>query len=219
MAKSNRLRRKDIKKPDEFITLTGQVMDWLRANTPLAYATGAGLLAIVLGLGAFTAYRAAQQREANNDLAAGIAVRRGTDLAAAARDLDAAADRWRGTPPGSLALLLAANTAIQLGNDAAAAVKLEDLLAAGSLTPYLQQAALFALGTALEGQGKWPDAADKYAAAASVEGPYEASAILGEARARQQAGQADKANELYRKYFEQFPDAPEHDVVGSKIKA
>jgi hypothetical protein len=50
-----------------------------------------------------------------------------------------------------------------------------------------------------------------------MSGPYTAEATLGEARTRELGGQADKARDLYRQVYEQFPDLPDRDLVGSKL--
>ena len=45
MAEKVRLRRKDIKRPDEFITLTGQALAWGREHQQLVIWAAAGLIA------------------------------------------------------------------------------------------------------------------------------------------------------------------------------
>lgn len=217
MARTNRLRRKDIKQPDEFITLSGHAVAWIRSNTQVAYGVGAAFIVLMGTLGVLTAYRAAQNREANTDLANALAARRGKDQAAAAGELSAAAGRWRGTLPGDVAAILAASSALRAGKPDSAILTLQDLFAAPDrLEPYLRQESLFTWGAALEQQAKPADAAEKYAAAAAIQGPYSGLAVLGQARTAAQLGQADKAKELYLNYYNQFPDAPDRDIVRDK---
>ena len=77
--------------------------------------------------------------------------------------------------------------------------------------------ALLSLGFALEHKGDLPAAADRYAEAGGMEGPYTALALLGEARCREHAGEKDKARALYERFTREFPQAPEADVVEAKI--
>jgi len=46
--------------------------------------------------------------------------------------------------------------------------------------------------------------------------PVQRLAVLGQARTAAQLGQADKAKELYLNYYNQFPDAPDRDIVREK---
>lgn len=68
MADKARLRRKDIKRPDEFFTLTGRALTWVRQHQQLATWGGVGLLACLVAVGVASAYRGARQRDANADL-------------------------------------------------------------------------------------------------------------------------------------------------------
>ena len=69
---------------------------------------------------------------------------------------------------------------------------------------------------AIRGQ-QWADAADKYRDAAAIAGPYTGEAIVGEARAREHAGDVEKARALYRQAYEQFPDLPGRELLATKI--
>ncbi len=214
-----RVRRKDLKKPDEFVTMTGHALVWLRENTQLAAMVGGAVLLIFAAIGITGAFRAARLRDANADLGRAMATLRATDLNAAASEFSAVAQRWESTPVALLASVLAANTEMRLGNRDAALTSIQKLLDGGQeLPPYLRQQLLVARGTALSDKGDWAGAAAQFAAAAEVSGPYVAEAILAEARARERGGEADRARELYRKYYEQFPDQPDRDLVRTKIE-
>lgn len=219
MAEKARLRRKDIKQPDEFITVTTRALEWARAHQPLVVWSGAGLVALLVGLAIVAAYSGARERDANADLARALTAFGANDYAAASTDLIAISGRWEGTGVAPLAGLLGANAAIDAGDADKAIAALAGLQATSARLPaYLQQELLLAWGSALESKQQWLDAAAKYKEAAAVSGPYTGNAILGEARTRELGGDADRARELYRQAYDQFPDLPERDLIATKIQ-
>ena len=219
MAEKSRLRRKDIKQPDEFVTLSTQALGWARAHQQLVIWSGAGLVAILVVLGIVTAYSGARTRDANADLARALTALGTKDYAAAATDLIDISGRWDGTGVAPLAGLFGANAAIDAGDADKALAELTRLQASATrLPPYLQQEMLLAWGSALEAKQQWLDAAAKYKEAAGMSGPYTGNAIVGEARARERGGDADRARELYRQAYDQFPDLPERDLIATKIQ-
>jgi predicted negative regulator of RcsB-dependent stress response len=219
VAEKARLRRKDIKQPDEFVTLSTQALSWARAHQQLVIWGGAGLVVILVAVGIITAYSGARTRDANADLARALTALGAKDYATASTDLIDLAGRWDGTTVAPLAGLLGANAAIDAGDADKALAELTRLQAnAARLPPYLQQEVLLAWGNALETKQQWLDAAAKYKEAAAVSGPYTGNAIVGEARTRERGGDADRARELYRQAYDQFPDLPERDLIAAKVQ-
>jgi tetratricopeptide (TPR) repeat protein len=90
---------------------------------------------------------------------------------------------------------------------------------ASGLPVYLQQQRLLIWGAALESKQQWADAAAKYKEAAALSGPYTGDAVVGEARAQEQAGDAARAKELYRQAYDQFPELPGRDLLSSKFNS
>jgi predicted negative regulator of RcsB-dependent stress response len=218
VAEKGHLTRKQIKQPDEFIALSGQVLTWIRANQQLVIVIGAGLAILVAVVGIAGAYRAAQRRDANADLARALSKYDGSDFGAAATQLDEVAARWSGTQVAALATLLAANSALRAGEADKALTALSGLQSA-SLPVYLQQQHLVAWGAALELKQQWSDSATKFKDAAALNGPYTGEAIVGQARAQEKAGDAAKAKELYRQAYEQFPEMPGRDLLATKFQS
>ena len=219
MAEKVRLRRKDIKQPDEFITLTGRGITWGREHQQLVTWVGLGVVAILVAVGIATAYRGARVRDANADLARAFTKLNANDYAGASTELIALSDRWEGTRVASLAALLGANAAVRAGDADKGIAQLSRLQStAASLPPYLQQQILLSWGAALEAKQQWLDAAAKYKEAAALSGPYTGEAVLGEARTRELGGEADRARELYRQAYDQFPDLPDRDLLAAKVQ-
>jgi tetratricopeptide (TPR) repeat protein len=117
-----------------------------------------------------------------------------------------------------VAAVLAISSAVRAGEaDKALAAATAFQSQADSLPPYLRQQVYVAWGAALEAKQQWPDAAARYKDAAAMSGPYSGDALIGEARAREQAGETDKARELYRQAYEQYPDLPSRDLLSAKL--
>jgi predicted negative regulator of RcsB-dependent stress response len=218
VADKARMTRKQVKQPDEFITLTHRAIAWGRSHQQMVVGGAVAAAVMVAAIGIATAYRAAQRRDANADLAQALAKVDANDYAAAADELSAVAKRWSGTSIAPLATLMAADSAVQAG-EADKAITLLGGVQGASLPPYLQQQALMAWGAALERKQQWAEAAAKYKDAAAVAGPYTAAAVVGEARALEQAGETDRSRELYRQAYEQFPELPGRELLTTKFSA
>jgi outer membrane protein assembly factor BamD (BamD/ComL family) len=211
-----RFRRKDLKKPDEFVSQGRAFLEWAQTNArTLAWAVAGFAIAVVLVAG-LVSLRSARLRQANEDLAQALQTLEGGRYAEAATQLTGVAERWQATPVGQLAELLAALSNIR-ANNLDAGSRLADIAAGVEPTPYLHQQAVVGLAYSLERKGDLQGAAGRYAEAAGVEGPYTGLALLGEARCRSQLGDQDKARTLYDTYVQRFPQAPDSDLVRSKL--
>lgn len=218
MAEKARLSHKEAKQPDDFIVLAHQVSAWARSHQQAVIWGAVGAAVLVAALGIATAYRSAERRDANADLGRALARVSANDFAGATTDLTAVSERWAGTAVGPLAALMAADAALRAGDPDQALTVLGGLQSArASLPTYLQQQMLLAWGAALEAKQQWADAAEKYKDAAAIAGPYTGDAIVGEARAREQAGDNEKARALYRQAYEQFPDLPGREMLAGKL--
>jgi predicted negative regulator of RcsB-dependent stress response len=214
-----RFRRKDLKRPDEFVTRGRAVILWARENVQtLSWAAG-GFAVAVVAVAGFFSLRTARVRQANEDLAQALLGFQSGRYSEAANQLAGVADRWQATPIGHIASLYAAQAEVRADNIDAASTRLRDVVSGGEPASYLQQQALVDLAFVLERKGDPAAAAAQYALAAGAEGPYTATAILGEARCREQAGEKEKARTLYERFAQEFSQAPEIEIVQAKIAA
>jgi tetratricopeptide (TPR) repeat protein len=213
---SRKEAKQELKQPDEFITLTGQAVTWSRGHQQLVIGIGVAAAVLIAALGIGTAYRAAQRRDANADLTRALAKVEVSDYAGAVTELTAVSERWSGTEIGPLAKLMAADSALRAG-ETDQAISLLGQLQPGTLPSFLQQQVLVVWGNALERKQQWAEAAAKYKDAAAISGPYTGPAVVGEARSLEQAGDADKARDLYRQAYEQFPDLPGRELLATKF--
>jgi tetratricopeptide (TPR) repeat protein len=212
-----RFRRKDLKRPDEFVSRGRQVLDWGTENARVLSWSAAAVAALVLLVMGFVSIRNARTRQANEDLSHALADFRDGRYAQAATQLADVASRWQSTSPGRIAGLYAANADLSANDFETATVLLQQVLSAQDWPSYLRQQALVDLGYVLEHKGDSAGAAERYAEAAALEGPYTAPAVLGEARCREQIGEKDKAQQLYQQLQRDFPQSAEGEVAAAKL--
>ncbi|MBI4515890.1 MAG: hypothetical protein HY699_08760 [Deltaproteobacteria bacterium] len=220
MARTTRIHRKDLKRPDEFVTISAQALAWLRANQRAVGWAAGGIAAAMLASVAFVAVRQARERDANADLGRALVPYRDAKTSAdAASQLAEVARRWSSTSAGQVAKLMAASTEIRNDNPDTGIVGLQEALALPSLPGYLKQQALLGYGYALEKKSELGEAASKYAEAAGLDGPYTAQALAAEARARKALGQGDQARAVYERLKKDFPEAAEREQIDDRLGA
>ena len=213
-----RFRRRDLKRPDEFVSRGRQLIAWAQANGRLLSRVGGAVVAVAVIVAGIWSVRGARSRQANEDLSRALGEFRAGHYAQAATQLADVANRWQSTSPGRVAMLYAANADLMVSNFDSAAALLQDTVDARQWPPYLRQQALVNLAFALEGKGDRQTAAARYAEAVEVGGPYTPLAILGEARSREELGDTESAQKLYERFAREFPQAPENELVSAKIK-
>jgi outer membrane protein assembly factor BamD (BamD/ComL family) len=175
-------------------------------NLMIAGGVLVAALAIAAAIGASNA---ARRRQANEELANALTTLRAQNYAQAATQLRTVADSWGSSEVAKIARLLAADAQLEVGNPEVAATDLRIVLADPPPAEYLEQQASLNLGQALESKQDLGGAADNYAKAAGLSGPYRSIALLREARLREQLGDKSRAEELYETYVRDFPQAPE----------
>src|SRR2546430_16922887 len=116
-----KIRRKDLRKPDEFETLTGQAVAWADAHRRVVYGVLAVAVVVLAGSLAIGRWRASR-----NDAAA-VAFRSAQEsfdegkFQEAAQGFAYVVERYPGAPFGRLAVLYRAHAPPRQGDQAAAA--------------------------------------------------------------------------------------------------
>lgn len=205
--------RKEIKQPDAFMTATAQAMKWLEKNKAQARLAAGVLGAVVLGGIGLATLSEQRQRQANDDLAQGLALIRAEKWSEGAKSLTETASRWGGNV-GAIAQLYAGQAQLRGGAPDAAKAAVASV-SIGDVA--LDQLAKITAASAIEESGDAGKAAEAYSAARAASGPYSAVALLGEARCREAAGQADKALELYKAFRAEYPESGDASFVAEKL--
>jgi len=217
-ARRIRFRRKALRQPDEFHTLTSQSVAWLGAHRELAAGIGlAALVAAAVAL-AVSQYRASQVGQAAESFRAAQATFAAGRFADAAAAFEALAESHPRTPSGRLAGLYRAHALARQGDAAGAATAYGAYLATRPPTDYLRQEALDGLAHAREATADAAGALEAYSQAAALEGPYREDALLGAARLQEATGHGDAARDIYARLLkESQPDPDLRMLLLSKL--
>lgn len=201
-----RITRKDLRRPDQFVTFTTRLIDWVRHHRkPFLLGLGVFVGALLL-YGGWDLYTSRQNRLAAQEYARALSLfheQKYREAVGPLTELTKSAPRMY----RRLALLYLGNTHLALGEPKAAAGVFERLAREDPKPDYLGQLALLSLAQAYEKTGNLKEAAQSYAAAGKLSGPFKQQAMLGEARTEAQAGELKGALEAYRAYLAAFPGA------------
>ena len=216
-AKRLKVRRKDLRKPDEFETLTGQAVDWAQAHRPLVGGVVvAALVAAVIALGV------GRWRSSRDEAAAAafnLAQATFTDgkFADAARAFEDVLTTYPRAPFGRLAGLYRAHALARSGDASGGATAYGEYLVTSPDSDYLRQEALDGLGRAKEASGDSAGALEAYTQAGALTGPYRTDALLGAARVHDASGEADKAREIYASLLKDVSDPDTKALLTAKL--
>ena len=210
--------RKELRRPDEFVTATNWALHYVQGHQRLAAWAAGGVIALILAGIAIVSFRHTRMEQANTNLARAIALFNENKLPEAIKAFDDMASQTSNPEEFvEIARLYSAQSQLKLGEFARAGAGFDGV--EGGLEGFLAQRALLNHAFALEGNQQFEDAARHFGQAASAGGPYTATAVLGEARNWDRAGDKAKAKDTYQKYANQYPDAPEKAVVEARLAA
>lgn len=210
--------RKELRQPDEFVTLTARAIEYAQTHQRTVVSLGIAVLAVILGGVALSSFRQTQWQQANTNLARAIALYNENKLPEAIRAFEELAGQ--GNAPATFAEVARIYTAqayLRQGEYARAIAGFE--AAQGGVGGFLGQRIAVSRGYAYEGNQQFPQAASAFGEAAAMAGPYTAIAVLGEGRNAESAGDTARALAAYKKLLSEYPDAPERALAESRIAA
>lgn len=212
-----RITRKDIRKPDKFLTFTTWFFGLLRAYRTRIVIVLALLITVGLALWGWNLYRDREEQ-----LAAG---RYQTALKAFhegkyenALDLLAKVQAPRGSIYNDLNMLYRAHSHLALKRPLEAIPLLKELLKRDLDKDYIQQVAFITLGHAQVMTGQCKAAIETFSQAAKHSGPHEEEAILSKGRCQEQTGELTEAVLSYREYLASFPGSARETEVTIRIQ-
>jgi predicted negative regulator of RcsB-dependent stress response len=209
MASTHRkIRHKDLKRPDEFISLVDKSRELLKYHLPTVLAVLAGV-AVVVGLTiGIRAYREHRANIAANEFYEAFGVLDSKDYAYAAQLFQKLIADAPGTQVGHLAQFYLATCYLQEGKLDQARESLSTFLKSPSDALFTSLATMN-LGVIYERLGKFAEAEAAYRQAAELPGPEQLRAQLGLARVLANQGHKEQAVEAYRSFLGNNPYAPE----------
>jgi len=218
-AKRLKVRRKDLRKPDEFETLTGQAVDWAQTHRSFVIGAGAVVVAVALVALGVGRWRASRNESAAIAFATAQASFEAGQFGPAGQGFMQAAEDYPGTPFGRLAKLYRAHALARQGESSDAATAYGEYLAGTPDTEYLRQEGLFGLGHAKEASGDAAGALDAFTQAGALNGPYRTDALLGVARLQDAAGHAAEARAIYDVLLKDAADDELKALLTAKLAA
>ncbi|MBI2209526.1 MAG: tetratricopeptide repeat protein [Deltaproteobacteria bacterium] len=205
MARSpRRITRRDIRKPDQFVAVTGEIFHFVKQKRkPFIGAAAAVVLALV-GLWGWDAYAQRQNHLAAKDYVQGVNLYHAGKYADAVQRFDKAKE-YTLSSYSAPALLYQANSYLALGDPAKAAASLAELLQQERKQSLLRQLGLLSLAYLHETAGNCKEAGPSFAEAEKIVAPFTDEAILGKARCGMETQDLKGALESYRQYLTSYP--------------
>jgi len=217
--RSQRITRKDLRQPDEFLTLSRRAGAWVGENRTAVLTAAGAVVVVLVAVIAYRAIGASREAGAARAYYAAQALATGQKYEEAAKAFREVVDGYGGTEHAALARLQEANALLQAGRPAEAAVAYERFLDAGAPADYLRQLAQTRLAYTAEARGESAAALAAYAAATDTAELFAGDALLGEARAAEALGDTAKARTLYERYLEKYPASDRSAVASARLVA
>jgi predicted negative regulator of RcsB-dependent stress response len=216
---AKKIRRKDLRQPDEFFTMTGEALDWAERNrNTIVIAVVAVVAMFLVGWGVRWYVDARETRAAREFYAASELFKR--EQWDAARDgFKAIGENLPRTDYGRLAALYAGYASLRGDHAAEAAASFRAFLDGNPPTEALKQLGHLNLARALQASGDLDAARQELQAAADIDGPAKSDATFELARAVETAGDQAKALELYQKFLTDYPESSERDLARAHMIA
>jgi len=194
-----RIDRKALKE-DGLLNFVEQAGEYLQANMNVALGILAGVAVVILLGVLWTRDSHQKAQRASVNLSTAVLAYAGGDYDKAVQVATDLQTNSGGTDAALLAKYIAGASQLRLGRFQEAEASLRGYLEGASKNPFYENAARSALGSALEGQGRYADAAAQYQDLASkLPEPLSLDAEIDAARALRAAGSADQAKTLLEK--------------------
>jgi predicted negative regulator of RcsB-dependent stress response len=201
-----RITRKDIRRPDQFITLTGQFLELFAQHRTKFLASLALIVALLFGAWGWDLYRTRQNRLAEREFNTALILYHNNKYREALEAL-AKLDIYRSSSYSTLGLLYQAHSYIALKDNSNAEAKLQELLRREKKDPLLGQLALLTLGYTQERSGRFKEAVQSFSQAEALQGPFKEEALLAKARSNSLMNNYKEALNAYRQFALSYPNS------------
>ena len=212
-----RITRKDIRQPDQFVTLARQCVSFFtthRTTFVVLVSTFAVILAIMLG---WDLYRGRQNRLAASEYAHAVGFYHAGQYKEALEALNRL-QIYRSSFYSRLGLLYTANTQAALQDTAKAVEALQQLIGKEKKEPIVRQAAFISLAYTQETKGQCQEAVSSFGEAEKIDGPLRGDATLGKARCSALTGNFKEALASYRKYLTDNPASDRANEISVRVQ-
>ena len=213
MAK-RKIRRKELKKPDEFITFSSRIIAWCQDNVRIVVGVLASVAVLILITSAVFLFKARRETKARGLYEEALSlyqVESSTNAGAvnysmATAKLEEVKQRYHSTRVAANALMDLGNIYFQEDDYQKAIICYTDFLQRTDVSHPLYEQALESLGETYEAKGSWQEAVEVYQRLASEGAPaYQAQAQLYLGRVYEAIGDKQKAMAHYDNYLNDSP--------------
>jgi tetratricopeptide (TPR) repeat protein len=208
-----KIRRKDLKQPDEFMTMAAMVEDFVEHH--LTKVIVGAVAVLIVAAAAFAIYRheVNVRHRAAEQFYQGFRALDSKNYAAAQEKLKALIAADPSSSPGRLARFYLGLAYLRSGDKAGASRELEAYTQDASSEGPLREMALMDLGAVYEEMREYDKAVQTYEQAAGLNGPNSANASLAAARVLEQRGKRDQAIAAYQKLLKANPYGAQRQTV------
>ncbi len=226
MAK-RKIRKKHLKKPDEFITFSSKVITWCRDNMKIIAGAAALVTFFLIVTSGYFVFRASRETRARSLYEQAVALYP-TDstspvsplaYAASAEKLEEVKQRYGSTTVGIVASVDLGNIYFQQAEYDRAITCYNDFLQRTDLRHSLHDQVLESLGETHEAKGAWQEALEVYRRLASEGAPvYKTQAQLYLGRVYESIGDQQEAIVRYQNYLKENPSALDGEWIRAKLR-
>ncbi|MBV8056599.1 MAG: tetratricopeptide repeat protein [Deltaproteobacteria bacterium] len=208
----NKVSRKALKQPDEFISTLDWIGDLVAGNLARVIIGAVAIVAAIVIVSAASFYSQYRQRIASEQFYRAINALSNKDYPSAEKGFSALAQNESGRKLGHLARFYLATTYLAQNQTSKARDTLRNYLAMGG-SGLFQQMALTQLGVVDEDLSDYQGAHAAYVKAAQLNGPEKARAQVGAARTLALIGDRQGAINAYQQFLRENPFAQQRAEV------
>lgn len=212
-----RITRKDIRRPDRFVTLIRTLFDLFAEHRIPALLSLTLVLVLLLGLWGWDFYKGRQNRIASQEYSRALSLYHQGKYRESLHAF-APVVTYRQSRYSALALLYQANSYIALKEPAKAVETVQEFLRKERGEPFLRQLAFLTLGHAQETAGQCKAAVASFAEAAKLDGALKEEALLSKARCSAQNRDFIEALSAYREYLSSYPSSDRIGEISLRIQ-
>lgn len=228
MVKGKKITKKQMKKPDEFMSLTSRAIDFSATHLKKIAFGGAAALVILLAIIGFEMWEGKKERDAAQSLNSALGLYQTVDAASregSAADYKSLLEKFDqitrdfpGTSSGKLSLLYQGNIHLNLGEFDAAIKTYEAFLARMGGERLYALLALDGLGYAYEGKKEYERAIDNYRRMIAMGESFESGeAYLRLGSCYEKLGKSQEALENYKTFLKGEPKSLMRNVILRKV--
>lgn len=213
-----KFRHKDLKQPDEFISLSNRAIAWAQKNQATVLAAVGVAVAVVLVAAGIRWYVQSRAEASARQFYGASELFKREQWDQAQKDFTSLASSYGGTPYGILAKLYAGRAALNANKPGEAVPFLTEFVASPP-SPALEQIGRVALAKALADTSNVTGAREQLDRAMLLDGPLKPEARIRLARIEESGGSKEKAIELYKQYLTDEPDGSAAPLARARLLA